>query len=397
MAEKSDEDIIKEFGLETLDELNPQEVLDQLSLDDDKKDDGKEDIVLEEITLEKDKTDKNKTNSINNNVIENEDRDEIKENKNINNKDEEEIDEKVIPVQKKQPKIFKVLISVAVFLFLILITGLILYYSGFFDSKKPIKPLEENNISKKIKDEINFDANDINKTRLNKKLNMLTKHEIMNKDELESEENRIKEEERLKKEAEEKALLEKKEKEDALVAAQLEKLEKEKKILEDQQRIIKEEQEKFLQIQTQAKEELLQAQAKLMEELNNNRVKMEEEAEVIQEESYINEAQDLPVIKEEDIKVEEIQGEHTNKSFLPFINVATIKGELYKSYLDKVQKYSKNISLCRDQKNRIEIYFGPFDSLNERKKVFDNLLDNGFKESYLIDFTNEEYQKRCKY
>ncbi len=87
----------------------------------------------------------------------------------------------------------------------------------------------------------------------------------------------------------------------------------------------------------------------------------------------------------------------SSKMFLPFINVATIKGELYKTYLDKVLTIDKNVSLCRDSKNRIEVYFGPYDSNIERAKVLDNLLENGFKESYLVDFTKEEYKKRCEY
>ena len=89
--------------------------------------------------------------------------------------------------------------------------------------------------------------------------------------------------------------------------------------------------------------------------------------------------------------------EEKTKMFLPFINVATIKGDLYKEFLDEVLKFDKNASLCRDFKNRIEIYFGPYTSEKERTKVLNNLVENGFKESYSVDFTQEEYEKRCKY
>lgn len=372
MADKSDEEIIKEVGLEASDELNEQETLDQLSLTDDK-----DENLLSPIN-ERDKDSKNRDD----NVIENEDRDGIEKTK----KGEDTIEENSEPVQKKQPKIYKILLSLAAFLILILITGGVLYLTGFFDSK-PIQPIEKKTVTKNVVEEIDFDTNEINKKRLNKKLTSLTKHEIMNKEELESEENKIKEEERKKKEAEEKERLEKKQKEEALVAAQLVKLEEEKKALENQQKIIKEEQEKFLQLQIQAKEELAQAQAKLLEELNNTKGMSKNK----QEQPYANETTEA---------IEELSNQEEdliNNSFLSFINVATIKGELYKSYLDKAQKHYKNISICRDNKNRIEIYFGPFYSSKERKKVFDNLLEDGFKESYLIDFTNEEYNKRCKY
>jgi len=373
MAEKSDEEIIKELGLETSDESSKEDPFDQLSLDDEHDDDILS-PVEENTTLEE---------KAKNNTIENEDRDDQKEIKDNNMNNEEE---NLESVQKKQPKILKVLIAIAGFLFLILIIGAVLYFIGFFDPE-PVKTVEKKIAKEEIKEEINFNTKDIDKKRLNKKLTMLTKHEIMNKEELELEENKIKEEEKKKLEAQEKARLEKKKKEDALVSAQLAKLEEEKKALENQQKIIKEEQEKFLQVQMQAKEELVQAQAELLEELNGKKStskKMSEETFTNNEEM----SEYSQAMEEESL---------SNNSFLSFINVATIKGELYKSYLDKVEKYNKNLSLCRDNKNRIEIYFGPFDSVKERENVFNNLIENGFKEAYLIDFTNEEYKKRCKY
>ena len=95
MAEKSDEDIIKEVGLETSNELDAQEALDKLSLDDnDEKDDvltpNEEDTIFEEIQTV-DETQEN-TNT-NNNTIENEDRDDINENKTTENNNQEDIEE----------------------------------------------------------------------------------------------------------------------------------------------------------------------------------------------------------------------------------------------------------------------------------------------------------------
>ena len=49
-----------------------------------------------------------------------------------------------------------------------------------------------------------------------------------------------------------------------------------------------------------------------------------------------------------------------NNNFIKLINVAKIKGSLYKKYLDKVTAINPSAILCRDDKNRIEIYFGPF-------------------------------------
>ena len=48
--------------------------------------------------------------------------------------------------------------------------------------------------------------------------------------------------------------------------------------------------------------------------------------------------------------------------FVSLINVAKIKGELYKSYLDEITAINSDIKLCRDELNRIEIYYGPFEN-----------------------------------
>ena len=387
MVEKSDEEIIKEVGLEHSNQNDNKESSDTLSLD--------EDENLEPIKEDSSK-EANESEDINsdNKAIENEDKDDIdriKINQDLNGEDS-------INIQKKQPKIYKTLIGVAILLFLILATGTILYFTGFFDPE-PVKVVKEETIVKKTTPEIIFNSKDLDKNRLNKKLTMLTKNEIMNKEELENEENRIKIEEKKKKEAEEKALIEKKQKEEAELAAQFEKIENEKKVLQEHQKAIKDEQEQFLKIQEQAKLELEQTKAKLLKELSTSKekVKTTEEVEVINNITDM-ESEVLPVEDEVVNETPQVEEETVDtKSFLSFINVATIKGNLYKSFLDEVQKYDKNISLCRDYKNRVEIYFGPYSSEKERKKVFDNLLDNGFKEAYLIDFTNEEYEKRCKY
>lgn len=216
---------------------------------------------------------------------------------------------------------------------------------------------------------------------------MLTKKEIMDKEEFEAQENKIKEEERLKKEAEEKAIEDKKKEEEAKLAAQFEKIEEEKRLLQEQQA-------EFARLQEEAKKTFEDQKAQLQMALENKTIPATDTQDVTnepkQEEITTNE-------EEQTLPKEQEPTMQNNNEFLSFINVATIKGELYKSYLDKVSKYGTNLSICRDPKNRIELYFGPFDSQKEREKVLDNLLENGFKQSYLVDFTKEEYKKRCEY
>lgn len=361
-------------------------------------DKNEENEALEELTIKNDEEEKlvpiDNSTSDENKTIENEDKDDEKKS----------VETEEIPVQKKQPKLQKILILIVGVLVVLLTIGIILYFIGFFDpeEKKSIQKDEKiTKVKSKPKPEIVFDTQEINKSQLNKKLSMLTKKEIMNKEELEKEEQKLKEEEKRKKEAELKAIEDKKKEEEAKLAAQFAKIEEEKRVLKEHQQKIKQEQEEFIKLQEEARRELEDQKEELLAQLKAGNlastVKINEKPAINEEiDNLENNSLEVPDSKEEMTAVSNTQNKMSNE-FLSFINVATIKGELYKSYLDKVMTFDKNLSLCRDDKNRIEIYFGPYDSKNERSKVLDNLLGNGFKQSYLVDFTQEEYNKRCKY
>lgn len=380
MAEKSDEEIINDLGLEaSSDGKSQEEALDELSI---KEEDG-----LEPFEIKDESNTSLSKNEQKEKTIENEDKDdEIDLNNDLENNQN---DSESIDVQKKQPRIYKILTAVIAFLLLILSIGVIMYFSGFFDPEEPIKQAEKK-IEKKAEPEIYFEEKNINKTKLNKKLQMLTKREIMNKEELEAEERKIKEEERKKKEAEQKALEEKQKKE----AQKLAKIQEEKRLLAQQQEALKKEQEELLMLQENLKSEFEAEKKRFLEDLENQKTQLE--TSIPKDEPKEKIVTEEPA-EETSFSQEEINEEENNKQFLSYINVATIKGDLYKSFLDKVLKIDKNISLCRDFKNRIEIYSGPFDSEAQRQKVLNNFLTKGIKEVYLIDFTQEEYEKRCKY
>ncbi|AYJ79474.1 hypothetical protein AN286_04720 [Aliarcobacter cryaerophilus ATCC 43158] len=84
-------------------------------------------------------------------------------------------------------------------------------------------------------------------------------------------------------------------------------------------------------------------------------------------------------------------------NFVKLINVAKIKGSLNKKYLDKVVEVNANILLCRDDENIIELYYGPFLEDSLRDDLLSKLIKNGFKESYSLEMTKEEFDKRCNY
>ena len=68
-----------------------------------------------------------------------------------------------------------------------------------------------------------------------------------------------------------------------------------------------------------------------------------------------------------------------------------------KTILDKVVSVNPNVILCRDDKNRIEIYYGPFKDENERRELLDKLLSNKFDQAYELEFTKDEFNRRCNY
>jgi len=104
MAEKTDEEIIKEVGLEASDnDISDEQALEELSI----KDDGQDDESLEEINNNELEPTNESLEPVEEdskaNVIENEDKDDEEL---INNKETKDLEEE-IPVQKKQPKFLK--------------------------------------------------------------------------------------------------------------------------------------------------------------------------------------------------------------------------------------------------------------------------------------------------
>ncbi len=287
-----------------------------------------------------------------------------------------------IKPSKKKPSIKTILIAIISFLIILIIVGIsILIFSG--NSSNEV--LEENNIEameeevEHVKEEY-FDLSSINSKKLNEELELFTNKNLStnNKEELtiENENRRILEEQkRIEEESikiEEEIL--KKQKEEIL--ATKDELQEEMRKLED----LKKE-------AIAIKEELLKAQ---------NSVNIEPKQEVSRNPfENIKNTQNEEVIQNVSNSVS--NNENINNNFVNLINVAKIKGVLYKKYLDKITLIHKNTILCRDELNRIEIYFGPFEDESLRENLLNELQKSGFTESYLIELTKDEFNKRCNY
>jgi len=92
----------------------------------------------------------------------------------------------------------------------------------------------------------------------------------------------------------------------------------------------------------------------------------------------------------------ELDSMQQHRSFLMFVQVATIKTKLYLSFLQKINKIDKRISVCRSNINQIEIFVGPFDNESSREEVLSKINLAIVNDAFAIDFTKEEFDKRCK-
>lgn len=269
-------------------------------------------------------------------------------------------------VTPKKSILPKILLGIAALLILLLIIGAVLYFIGFFSHKEPVKVehQEATPVVEKVETTDNnykFDIKDINSKKLNEQLANLTSKNMAN------EEN------------EKKLQQEQKQKEDELLKSQENELLKQKAQLEEKKLELEKEKAQL--------EEMKQQAVVLKNELESNTT------------NNINEsipAKTAANSKEPSKEVVSNTQENKNE-FLLFISVAKIKGVLYKKYLDKIVAINSNVKLCRDDENRIEIYYGPFEKNEDRTDLLNKLISNKFNEAYELEFTQEEFDKRCNY
>lgn len=283
----------------------------------------------------------------------------------------------------KKPSLKVILVSIIAILLLIIGITLII----FSPKEEPIAetPSQEiaapttqevtqnQEITEAKEPEVKFDLSSINSQKLNEQLANLTNKNIKKEapTTVENEESRRVLEEQKRIEEESLKI------EEDMVLKQKESLEEKKAELEmEMQKLEALKKEAIL-----AREELIKAQNTNIES-NKKDIQIEQKPQ--------------EKIKQENIEETKAK-EQNNGEFLQLINVAKIKGTLYKKYLDKATRIDPNILLCRDDLNRIELYYGPFSSDEERETLLNKLLKNGFSQAYELEMTKDEFNKRCKY
>lgn len=333
--------------------------------------------------------------------------------------DEDLIDDKEYAVQKKQTKLQKILIAVAAGLLVIITLGLIAYFLGFFDEEKPM-PKEEvkKDVTKPAKPKVQFNDKDINVDRLNQKLNMLTKYEIL--EDAQKEKQKALEKERLHQEAQQKLEEERLAKIQRMKALEDKRLEeeamaqqKEEELLNSSQKIEEEVQEVQVEV-AEPKDDTIQ----VTKENKDITVSYEVDPAQKQEQSMQEEQKEEPTMPkveivememptniepvqekmmEEPPLEEDTQEENLENNFIKFIVISTNKRNIYKKELDQITAIDSNIKLCRDDANNIEVFIGPYEESTRDIKlaVFKYAMKKSMIEA--IDFTKEEFDKRCNY
>lgn len=284
--------------------------------------------------------------------------------------EEEEPKESLLSKLKDRKNLLKVLIGILILLITIIVLIFIFLPADSEDNSskevpKPAvqEPIEEPQPQNVPTSSYEFKLDHINVTRVNKKLEFLTKYELLG----------MSEEEYMR---QEQLKAEKKAKEEAELKERL-RLEQEEKA-----RLAKEEAERQekLRLEQEEKERLEKELAqKAAEEAEEN--KKEATAQTVSSD-------------ENNTPTEQIKS--NENMFLKFVHIPTYKKVLYKSELTKIKDIDARINPCRNTKNDIEIFIGPVDDENQYNTIVDALNQKvNYKNIKMLELTQEEFEERC--
>jgi len=261
------------------------------------------------------------------------------------------VDESLDPQEAKQAKLKKIIILVSALFGLVLLTGIILYFTGSFEPDVIEKPkdinttlINKNSIvkikSKPIKKYIDFKISQINIKRLNKRLSLLTKYEII---------------------------------EDDIV-------EKQKAI--EKERLYKEKQKKFTLFSKQNKEE------PLFKKIPNNKLN------IIHTNQYTIDGVENNQSQAQIDKNSSINSKILVKSF---IQISTLKISKFTKFIKESKKNKANLSICKDENGRTQIYIGPFINTKIRDFIITKLSNKLRSSIKKLNLSNYDFEKRCKF
>ncbi len=253
------------------------------------------------------------------------------------------VDETLEPEEAKQAKLKKIIILVSALFGIVIITGVVLFLTGAFDPEAIEEPIDTNTTIKKeavvkikakpIKKYIDFKITQINPKRLNKKLSLLTKYEILEEDAIEK-----------------------------IKAAQKEKLYKEK-------------QARLNAFAMKNKEEAL------FQQLAGNK-------ELIHKNKYT-----VPALESDTNNTMDKDNVVINS----FVQIPTLKLNKFKSFIKKAKEVTANLSICKDENGRTQIFVGPFLDKKSRTNTLKSLSKKLKKDTKLLDLSQKDFDERCKF
>jgi hypothetical protein len=316
-----------------------------------------------------------------------------------------ELDDDEHSVQKKQSKVVRLLIIIVSMLLTLVSICVVLYFVGFFDPE-PVKEVKKEEIKEIPKDEYKFNPTDIDANRLNKKLNLLTKYEIVENSDIE--EQKAKEKENLYLEAKKQLEMERqaeieriKDAERKRMQEQLPPIQKEdisENIDKEIEKVIEKEEPRTVEPTVVTEKEVMKEETPVKTE----EVANQEQQPTAIEEKKVEETQTsevTPIVETTTVKEEPkvIEEKPKVSQFVKVIKISTKSQDVYKSFLDKIYSVSDNITLCRDYNNNVEIFVGPFDDDLSRDNIAQEYLNKYNISVEIYDYTTEEYDKRCNY
>jgi hypothetical protein len=321
----------------------------------------------------------------------------------------DEIDPDTIPLQKTENKLKKILIVLAIAIVAVTLILSLLYFSIDTESEEKIanKPQDDNITKPKV---YKFNPDEIDSKRLNRKLKLLTKHELIDPNEYNKEkskeiiikndiiENTVDTKLTITEEAKdinskEEIEISAEQKDTPELDTIAENINNTKESASTKEAIETTTQEELKSIDNQNNKIDKEIANTLVEthEIDNSFVEDVTEQDI--EEFSNKDAMELhPIIKKlKAAKKETLQG---YTPFIKVIEIRTGKKILDEEYLAVIERYTKEYKICYSLDGSSEVVVGPFANSRDRNSIAAK-IKNSFSNVYTMDLTQEELSRRC--
>jgi len=255
------------------------------------------------------------------------------------------VDENLSDEAKKEAKLKKIIILVGGLFGIVILIGVILYFTGAFEPEEIEEVVDSNTTEvikekvvsikiKPIKKYIKFKPTQINVKRLNKKLSLLTKYEILEGDEIE----------------------------------RLKAIEKEKMYKQRQKKL-------ELFARNNKEEQIFKKIIKDTDIVHQNEFMVD---------GIVVDKNQTTITKDKIIALES------------YIQIPTIKLRKFQKFIKDSKKITANLSICKDNNGRTQIFIGPYLDTASRATIIKTVSKELKKHIILLDLSKNQIEKMCK-